>query len=60
MVFEYTYINILVYIIYIIYMPIPVIMRSNAKVCGRSIAGIAASNPMPGMDVRLFYLLYIV
>jgi hypothetical protein len=60
MVFEYTCINRFVYKIYIVYMPIPVVMQSNAKVCGRSIAGIAASNPTQDMDARLLCLLCIV
>jgi hypothetical protein len=30
------------------------------KVCGRSIAGIAGSNPAEVMDVLHLYLLYIV
>ena len=32
-------------------MPIPVAERSKARVCGRSLAGIADSNPTRGMDV---------
>jgi len=31
--------------------PIPVAARSKAWVCGRSLAGIAGSNPVGGMDV---------
>ena len=31
--------------------PIPVTERSKARVCGRSLAGIAGSNPAGGMDV---------
>jgi len=31
--------------------PIPVAARSKAWVCGRSLAGIAGSNPTGGMDV---------
>ena len=38
-------------------MPIPVAMRLKAQVCGRSIVGIAGSNPDEGMDVRLVCLL---
>jgi len=41
-------------------MPIPVVMRSNAKICGLSIAGNATSNTTQGMDVLLLCLLYIV
>ena len=33
--------------------PMLVAMRSKAEVCGRSIAGIAGSNPAEGMDVRV-------
>ena len=32
-------------------MPIPVAERSKARVCGRSLAGVAGSNPAGGMDV---------
>ena len=32
-------------------MPVPVVERSKARVCGRSIAGIAGSNDSGGMDV---------
>ena len=35
-------------------MPIPVTERSKANVYGRSLAGIAGSNPACGMDVSLF------
>ena len=31
--------------------PIPVAARSKAWICGRSLAGIAGSNPAGGMDV---------
>ena len=41
-------------------MPIPVVMLSNAKVCGCSSVGIAASNPTQDIDVRLFCLLRVV
>jgi len=34
-------------------MPIPMVARSKASVCGRSLAGIVGSNPTGGMDVRL-------
>ena len=30
---------------------IPVSERSKARVCGRSLAGVAGSNPVGGMDV---------
>ena len=33
--------------------PIPVAAQSEAWVCGRSLAGIAGSNPTGGMDVCL-------
>ena len=33
--------------------PIPVVAPSKARVCGRSLAGIASSNPAGGMDVSL-------
>jgi hypothetical protein len=39
-------------------MLIPMAVRSKAQVCGRSIAAIASSNPVDGMDVRLLCLLY--
>ena len=32
-------------------MPIPVVERSKAKDCGRSLAGVAGSNPAGGIDV---------
>ena len=32
-------------------MPVPVAARSKAWACGRSLAGIAGSNPDSGMDV---------
>jgi len=35
------------------YKPIPVAVLSKAWVCGRSLAGIAGSNPAGVMDVRL-------
>ena len=34
-------------------MPIPVAVQSDARNCGRSLAGIAGSNPVGGMDVCL-------
>jgi len=33
---------------------IPTTMRSKTRVCGRSLAGVAGSNPAGGMDVCLF------
>ena len=38
----------------------PVVIRSKAYVCGRSVLGIAASNPAKGMDVLLLSLLRVV
>jgi len=35
----------------VVYRPIPVAARSNAWVCGRSLAGIVGSYPVGGMDV---------
>jgi hypothetical protein len=35
-------------------MPIPVAARSKAWVCGRSLRGIAGSNPAVGVDVSVF------
>ena len=32
-------------------LPIPVAERSKVSVCGRSLAGVAGSNPAWGMDV---------
>ena len=40
-------------------MPVPVAARSKAQVCGRSLAGIAGSNTVEGMDVCLLWVLYI-
>ena len=37
--------------------PIPVDVRSTAKVYRRLVAGIAGSNPAVGMDIRLLCLL---
>jgi hypothetical protein len=34
--------------------------RSKAYVCGRSLAGIAGSNPAKGMDVCLLWMLRVV
>ena len=34
-------------------LPVPVAARPRAYVCGRSLAGIAGSNPDRGMDVYL-------
>jgi len=38
-------------------LPIPVAARSTAWVCGRSLFGIAGSNPAGGMDVCLLWVL---
>jgi hypothetical protein len=40
--------------------PTPVAARSKAWVCGRSLAGIADSNPARGMDVCLLCVLCVV
>ena len=37
----------------IVSQPNPVVARSTAWVCGRSLVGIAGSNPAVGMDVSL-------
>ena len=42
---------------FITYAPIPVAARSRAWVCGRSVAGIAGSNPAGGVDVFLLRVL---
>jgi hypothetical protein len=44
-------------VLYIILWPIPVVARSKACVRGRSIAGIAGSNPAGDMDACLSYVL---
>jgi hypothetical protein len=36
--------------------PTPVALRSKAQVCSVSIAGIAVSNPVEGMDVRHLFV----
>ena len=41
----------LLLLLLLLLLPIPVAERSKAKVCGRSPAGIAGSNPAGGMDV---------
>ena len=41
-------------------MPIPVVPRSKAWVCGSSLAGIACSNPAGGIDVCVLYVLCVV
>jgi hypothetical protein len=43
----------LVWLSYIIFLPVPVVARSKAEVCGRSPAEIVGSNPTGGMDVCL-------
>jgi hypothetical protein len=40
--------------------PIPVVTRSQAWVCGRSLAGIVSSNPTGGIDIRLLWVLCVV
>jgi len=40
--------------------PVPVAARSKAWVYNRSLAGIVGSNPTEGMDVCLFWVLYVV
>jgi len=40
--------------------PIPMAARSNAWVCGRSIAGIADSNPSGGIDICVLRLLCVM
>jgi hypothetical protein len=39
---------------------IPLAARSKTCVCGRSISGIASSNPSQGMDVHILCLLHVV
>jgi hypothetical protein len=41
-------------------MPVPVVARSKAWVCGRSLAGIVGSNPAKSMDVSLLWVLCVV
>jgi hypothetical protein len=38
----------------------PVAARSKAWVCGRSLDGIAGSDPAGGMDVCLLWVLWVV
>ena len=40
--------------------PTPVALRTKAQVCSGSIAGIAGSNPVEGMDVRILCLFCVV
>jgi len=40
--------------------PIPVVLRSKVKVCGRTIAGVGSLNRADGMDVHLLCLLWVV
>jgi hypothetical protein len=40
--------------------PIPVAARSKVWVFGRSLAGIAGSNPSAGMDVRLLLMMCVI
>jgi hypothetical protein len=39
---------------------VPVARLFKARVCGRSLAGIAGSNPTAGMDVCLLWVLCVV
>jgi hypothetical protein len=48
------------YIYYLSGLPVPVAARAKAWVCGRSLAGIACSNPYGGMDVCLLWVLCVV
>jgi hypothetical protein len=41
-------------------LPIPVAARSKAWVCGRSLTGIAGSNPTGGMDVCVVFVVRTV
>jgi hypothetical protein len=50
----------LVKIVIVIIIIIIIIIINNAYVCGRSIAGIAGSNPTEDLDVLLFCLLCVV
>ena len=43
-----------------VFLPIPRSERSKARVWGRSLAGIAGSNPAGDMDVCLLYVLCVV
>jgi hypothetical protein len=58
-------VNITIAITYIHYIsypyktPIPVAARFKEWVCGRSLAGIAGSNPAGGMDACLLWVLYV-
>jgi len=40
--------------------PVPVAIKSKMWVCGRSLAGIAGSNPAGDMDVCLLLVLCVV
>jgi hypothetical protein len=41
-----------------VWLPVPVTARSKAWICGRSLAGIAGSNPARGMDVCLSWVVF--
>jgi hypothetical protein len=43
-----------------LYWPIPLVVRSEAWVCGRSLAGIAGSNPAGVIDVYILWMLCTV
>jgi hypothetical protein len=42
------------------HIPIPMAARSEAWICGRSLAGITGSNPAGCMDVCILWILYVV
>jgi hypothetical protein len=48
-----------IYICIYIYMLVTVVARSKAWVCGRSLTGIAGSNPAGGLDFRLLWMLCV-
>lgn len=50
--------NVKVLFLYRLHSPIPVAAGSKAWVCGRSLAGIVASNPVDGMEVSLLWMLH--
>jgi len=55
-----TFRHLLQFVYLAISIPIPVAVRSEAYFCSRSIVGIAVSNPLDGLDVRVFSLLCVV
>jgi hypothetical protein len=54
------YVHTYIYIMYRTNWPIPVAARSKAWICGRSLAGLAGSNPAKNMDVCLLCVLCFV